>query len=59
LIHSFNVAAICALGIWNGCLFRIQHAAPPPLELTLAGVMAGALCCRLPLAPDSNPNSKH
>jgi hypothetical protein len=32
LIRSLNVAAICALGIWHGYLFRVEHAAPAPID---------------------------
>jgi hypothetical protein len=32
LIRSLNVAAICALGIWHGYLFRVEHAVPAAVE---------------------------
>jgi len=38
LLQSFNVAAICALGIWHGYLFRVEHQAPSAHELPLVSV---------------------
>jgi hypothetical protein len=52
LINAFNIAAICALGLWHGYLFRVEHAAPAPLELKLAGEATCAPCVRA-LAPHS------
>lgn len=58
LIHAFNVAAICALGVWHGYLFRVEHAAPAALELKLASASTCAPCARA-LAPNSNSHSRN
>jgi len=58
LIHAFNVAAICSLGVWHGYLFRVEHAASAALELKLATASTCAPCARA-LAPHSSSHLKN
>lgn len=46
LIHAFNVAAICALGLWHGDLFRVEHAGQAVFELRLASAATCTPCTR-------------
>jgi hypothetical protein len=58
LINAFNVAAICALGVWHGYLFRAEHPTPAVLELKLEKVSTCAPCARA-LASNSDSHPKN
>lgn len=56
LMHSFNVAALCALGVWHGYVFWARHAAP---ELKLVSMAACTPCTGAHPGPARAPDSSH